>query len=62
MKSILTSLAIGIAAGATAFVLINNLFERPNKSVKEEQQDPEPSIVYEDDEDTIKLEKAKVGS
>lgn len=46
MKNILASIFVGLLSGVTVYLLIDNLFERPNKSVK-----PSPGVDQDIDQD-----------
>jgi len=63
MKNLIVSVAVGLLSGFTVYLLIDYLFERPNKSVKKDDleddqdtiQDVEMEIISE--EPTISVEK-----
>jgi len=63
MKNLIVSVAVGLLSGFTVYLLIDYLFERPNKSVKKDDpeddqdttQDVEMEIIQE--EPTISVEK-----
>jgi len=67
MKNLIVSVAVGLLSGFTVYLLIDYLFERPSKIVNptpgedQELEDQDVTIVYEDDDNTIPLEPAKVG-
>jgi len=66
MKNLIVSVAVGLLSGFTVYLLIDYLFERPNKSVKpspgvdQDLEDQDVTIVYEDDDNTIPIESSKV--
>jgi len=64
MKNLIISVAVGLLSGVTVYLLVDYLFERPNKSVKPRpgDQDFEDVEVYEDEDNTIPLEPEKVGN
>jgi len=62
MKNLIASIFVGLLSGVTVYLLIDNLFERPSKTVKPtEVEDFEEFEEVDDDEspdNTIPLKKA----
>ncbi len=63
MKNILASVFVALVSGATVYLLIDNLFERPSKSVKpDEFEEIEEVESYDNTIPITKPEKAETAS
>jgi len=60
MKNILASIFVGLLSGFTVYLLIDNLFERPSKSVKPVEVEDFEEVESLDN--TIPLKKAETAS
>jgi len=57
MKNLIISVAVGLLSGVTVYLLVDYLFERPNKTVKPDEFEEVEEDEYQDN--TIPLKKAE---